>query len=170
MKTQLSLIAALTCGLSATSSAFTLDFLSVPTGTTLPPTLTINVPGYGNVSFNPVSGSSLVVDDRHELDNPGITSSPSLNFDTGEGVILTFLGAQPTGIDFVFVGANVGEFFTPVQGASVNEFIITLNGAASEPNKSGAGIYQIGFNQVPEPSASLLGVLGASLLVIRRRR
>jgi len=33
-----------------------------------------------------------------------------------------------------------------------------------------AGLQSVIFDQVPEPSSALLGVLGTSLLVLRRRR
>jgi hypothetical protein len=170
MKTKLPLIAATYCGLCAVSSAFTLDFLSVPTDTLVPPSLTVNVPGYGDVRFDPIGTAALIVDNRFEKDSLVLTSSPSLNFDNGESVTITFLGAEPTDVEFDWVGVNAGEFFTAAQGISANEFIVTLNGAALNTANNGAGLYRIGFNQVPEPSASLLGCLGAALLVIRRKR
>ena len=170
MKTKLPLIAATYCGLCAVGSAFTLDFLSVPTGTPIPPSLTINVPGYGDVRFDTIGNSILIVDDRYENDSPGQTSSPSLNFDSGESVKVTFLGLEPIDVEFDWVGVNAGEFFIAAPGLSPNEFVITLNGSTTPAANNGAGLYEIGFNQVPEPSASLLGVLGATMLLIRRKR
>ena len=171
MKTKLPLIAALCCGLSSVGSAFTLDFKSVPTGTTLPPSLLVFVTGYGNVQFDPIGNAALIVDNRFENDDAPVDStSPSLNFDSTEQVKVTFLAAQPLDVNFSWVGVNAGEFFTATQGATLNEFIVTLNGAALQPANNGAGLYQIGFNQVPEPSAALLGALGSALLVLRRRR
>ncbi len=170
MKTKLPLIAALTCGLSSVGSAFTLDFLG-DEGTMLPTDpLVVFVTGYGNVQFDAVGPATLIVDNRYENDGPGQTSSPSLNFDSGEQVKVTFLGAQPINVEFDWVGVNAGEFFTAAKGANDSEFFVTLNGAAFEPTNSGAGLYQIGFDQVPEPSAALLGALGTALLVLRRRR
>ncbi len=170
MKTKLPLIAALYCGLCSVGSAFTLDFNSVPSGTNVPPTLIISVPGYGNVQFDPVGTAALVVDNSYENDGPGQTTSPSLNFDSTEQVKITFLGAQPINVEFDWVGLNAGEFFTASAGSTASEFIVTLNGTAFEQQNNGAGLYQIGFQQVPEPSAALLGVIGASMLVLRRRR
>ena len=169
MKTKLPLIAALYCGLCTVGSAFTLDFTSVPINTTIPPTLTIIVPGYGSVDFDAVVGS-LVVDNQY-ASAPPVTTSPSLNFDTNDSVKITFVGAQPADIDFAWVGLSIGEQFTVTPQASPNEFIVTLAniGAGPIPAKnSGAGLYQINF--IPEPSSSLLGVIGASMLLIRRRR
>lgn len=170
MKTKTMLIAAVSCGLTAVSSAFTLDFTSVPVGTTIPPNLTINVPGYGDVRFSPVGTSELVVDNQY-ASAPPATTSPSLNFDAGDGVEITFLGLEPTDIDFAWVGASLGETFIPAIVSS-SEFVVTLTNLGTPPSgsNSGAGLYQINFNQVPEPSSALLGVLGASMLIIRRKR
>jgi hypothetical protein len=170
MKTTLPLIAATYCGLCAVGSAFTLDFLAVPTGTMVPPALTINVAGYGDVRFESIGSSTVIVDNRFEKGGSVLTSSPSLNFDSGESVTITFLGLEPTNVEFDWVGVNAGEFFTVAQGLSASEFIVNLNGAALNPANNGAGLYRIGFSQVPEPSASLLGCLGATLLVLRRKR
>ncbi len=170
MKTKLPLIAALTCGLSSIGSAFTLDFIG-DEGTMLPTDpLVVFVSGYGNVQFDAVGPSTLIVDNRFENDGPGQTTSPSLNFDSGDQVKVTFLAAQPINVEFDWVGTNAGEFFTAAPGATSKEFLVTLNGAAFEPVNNGAGLYQIGFEQVPEPSAALLGALGTALLVLRRRR
>lgn len=172
MKTKLSLIAAVYCGLSATGSAFTLDFVSVPTGTVIPPNLTIAVAGYGDVQFSQEGSSNLVVDNQY-ASAPPATTSPSLNFDANESVKITFLGAEPTDIDFAWVGVSIGETFNVAPQASPNEFIVTLVNIGSGPSpatNSGAGLYQINFNQVPEPSSALLGLVGATMLVIRRKR
>ncbi len=176
MKTKLTLFAALYCGLSAVGSAFTLDFrnystgVPIPTGTTVQPALVINVPGYGNVQFDAVGTSVLVVNGDYENDSPGNTTSPSLNFDIGEAVKVTFLGAQPVDVVWATVGLNTGEYFITQEGSTAKEFIVTLGGSNPNAANRGAGLYEVGFQQVPEPSAALLGVLGASMLVLRRKR
>lgn len=164
MKTKLPLIAALFCGLSTIGSAFTLDFSSVASGTTLPPALVINVPGYGDVQFDALSGSNLTVDSSLTFG----TGTNALNFGTDEGVKITFLGVQPLDASISSVSASVGETFVFAAGANANEFILVLSGTpASNP---GAGVSHVHFEAVPEPSISLLGLLGGTLLVIRRRR
>lgn len=164
MKTKLPLIVATYCSLCAVGSAFTLDFLSIAPGTTLPPDLIVNVPGYGNVQLSAGAGSALVVGNTF--------GGQALNFNAGESVTVTFLGAalEPNDIAVSSVGVNLGEFFTAAPGINQNEFVITLAGQASSPPNSGAGVSAIAFEQVPEPSAALLGALGTALLVIRRKR
>lgn len=170
MKMKLTLIAALFCGLSSAASAFTLDFIG-DEGTTLPAdTLVITILGYGDVRFEARDASVLSVGNDFENDGPGQTTSPSLNFDTGESATITFLGLQPINVQFDTVGLNTGEFFVTSPGSTANEFIIALNGIAFQPGTSGAGLFQVGFDQVPEPSSALLGLIGSSLLVLRRRR
>ncbi len=170
MKTHALIIASLSLALCGVGSAFTLGFESVALGTTVPGTLIINVSGYGDVQFDAVGAATFVIGNDYENDSPTQTTSPSLNFDSGEQVKVTFLGNDPTNVTFSFVGANAGEFFVTTAGANAKEFFIQLNGTAFEPQNNGAGLYQIGFQQVPEPSAALLGVIGASMMVLRRRR
>ncbi|MGJ8645142.1 MAG: hypothetical protein ACSHX9_17200 [Luteolibacter sp.] len=168
MKTKLPLIAAICCGLSGIGSAFTLDFLG-DEGTVLKvgnPPLTINVPGYGDVVFSVSGATELIVDNSYATPPPGVPTSPSLNFDMGESVTVTFTQAQviPTSVRMGTVDVNIGENFNTTVVNS-NEYLVTLSGGGN-----GAGLYNIKFDAVPEPSASLLGALGASLLIIRRRR
>ena len=165
MKTKLPLIAAIYCGLCTAGSAFTLDFVGY-LGTSVPPTLTIPVAGYGNVSFTAAPGKTLVVDEAHK-DEDGF-GAPSLSFDEGDTVIVTFDGDEPLNVFYSFVGVSNGEIFTnqdnPAGGQSD---ILTLSGSGD-----GAGLYKISWQTqpIPEPSSSLLGVLGMSLLIFRRRR
>lgn len=164
MKTKLPLIAALSCGMCATGSAFTLDFVGL-LGTSLPPNpLTITIPGYGDVNFAAGNGSTLVINDAYENDNG--FGAPSLSFDQNEVVLVTFKGLKPLNVDFDFVGVSVGESFTVQADPFVDQaFLVNLQGSGD-----GAGIYQISWNAVPEPTTSLLGAMGCALLVLRRRR
>jgi len=160
MKTKLPLIAALYCGLSSIGSAFTLDFSGLSLGTLAP--FTINVPGYGDVNFSPGLGSALTIEEFA----PGATKA--ISFDKNESVIVTFLGAEPINVANEYIGVGIGEFFTfDLAGTDPNVFLVTLNGTGQTAN---AGLQSVIFEQVPEPSTSLLGALGTALLVLRRRR
>ncbi len=164
MKTKTPLVAAILCGLTAVSSAFTLDFVGYE-GQSLPPNpLTISVPGYGDVQFEALGGSTLVVNSAHQNDN--LSGAPSLNFDMGEAVRVTFLGLEPIDVDFDYVGVNAGEYFLAQEDIfTPQSFILTLNGSGN-----GAGLYAVSWNQVPEPSTALLGVLAGGAFLLRRRR
>lgn len=144
--------------------AFTLDFAS-SVGQTLPPSLVVNVPGYGDVSFtagfNAVLGatSTLTVGTEHGL--------PALNFHNGDTVFVSFLGALPSNVSFSEIGiaaGSAGDFIVLQTGQS--DFVISLQNAPE------GGIYRAQFtaDAVPEPASSMLGVLGLTGLAIRRRR
>ena len=170
MKTTIPLIAAICCGLSSIGSAFTLDFTRNVFQNTADGPIFVDVPDYGLVRFD--SDDTLVVDSRFENDSDGDTTSPSLNFATGDSVQITFLAADPINVTFAFVGRNVGENFDLGLVTSPNVFSLALNDPAANPLESGAGLFEIGFatQSVPEPSTSLLGLIGGTLLVLRRRR
>ncbi|BCU78451.1 hypothetical protein [Luteolibacter sp. LG18] len=164
MKTTIAYAIACLCGSMAVSQAFTLDFVGYE-GSTLPPNpLVINVPGYGDVRFDAANGSSLVVNNAYQNDNG--SAAPSLSFDQGEALQVTFLGAQPLNVDFDFVGVSSGESFTVQPDLFVSQsYIINLQGSGD-----GAGLYAISWTQVPEPTSAMLGVIGSMVLVLRRRR
>lgn len=156
MKTNLIIATAAFACFTSVASAFSLDFAGLA-GTPLPPNLVINVPGYGNVTFEAAPGSNLAIV------NYGIT--PALSFDQNETVIITFNGGEVTAPGLNYAGLEIGESFL-AQFASYNTYTATLQGAGN-----GGGITGLSFNQaVPEPTSALLGVLGASLFVLRRRR
>jgi hypothetical protein len=165
MKTKAPLVAVLLCGLTAVSNAFTLDFVGYE-GSTLPPNpLVIPIPGYGDVVFEAVPGSSLVVNNAFQNDNG--SAGPTLSFNSGEAVKITFAGLQPLDVDFEYSGVSVGEFFVATQDAMNSKaFLLTLNGTQT----GAAGLQSISWNAVPEPTSALLGVLGGAVLVLRRRR
>ncbi|MFD0894925.1 PEP-CTERM sorting domain-containing protein [Luteolibacter ambystomatis] len=164
MKTTIALAIASLCATMASSMGFTLDFVGYE-GTTLPPNpLIINVPGYGDVRFDAANGSTLQVDNAYQNDNG--SAAPSLSFDQGEAIQVTFLGAQPLNVDFDFVGVSAGESFTVQPDLFKSQsFLINLQGSGD-----GAGLYAISWTQVPEPASAMLGVLGSALIVLRRRR
>lgn len=160
MKIKLFIGSAMFVCLSSVGSAFSLDFTGL-VGTTLPPDpLVIFVPGYGNVTFESALSSNLIVEP--------VDGTPALAFDQGEAVRITFDGVDVTDISFGYAGVSISESFSVVPDIfDPNTFVATLNGTGN-----GAGITSITFNgnAIPEPSSALLGVIGASLLVLRRRR
>lgn len=159
MKTKLPLIAALYCGLSTVGSAFTLDFSTTSINDGLP--LTIAVLGYGNVTFSPNSG---VPTPTIQAFDPGATKA--LSFNGGDSVKITFDGNVPLNVMNQYIGAGAGENFLFSQTTS-KEYLLALNPSTTGVN---AGLQSVIFDQVPEPSSALLGVLGSSLLILRRRR
>jgi hypothetical protein len=164
MKTKTPLVAALYCGLSAISSAFTLNFVGHE-GTTLPPNpLVIPVPGYGHVQFDALPGSTLEVNNAHMNDDG--SAAPSLSFNMNEAVKITFHGLQPINVNFDYVGVSPGEYFIAQPDlVTPQSFIVSLNGTGN-----GAGLYAVSWNQIPEPSSALLGALAGGFMILRRRR
>jgi len=77
-------VAACYFGPCAVGSAFTLDFPSVPIGTTISSLLTIAVPSRGDIRFDAVGGSNLNVKTAN--------GDKALNFVNGDSVTITFLG------------------------------------------------------------------------------
>lgn len=157
------ILAVAALALAPSLHAFTLDFAS-SVGTTVP--MTINVPGYGDVAFTKgfSSASDLNV-------GTSFFGAPSLQFDNNDCVNVTFLGALPSGFGFDAVGLTSGgtggsENFVWLQ-TGANQYAIQLQNSTD-----GAGIASISFSadSVPEPSTSLLGLVGLTGLVIRRRR
>ncbi|QTN32115.1 PEP-CTERM sorting domain-containing protein [Akkermansiaceae bacterium] len=163
MKMKLPLIAAICCGLSSVASAFSLDFSGRSIGDALP--ITINVPGYGDVDFSPVSGVLEIASYT-----PPSTGSNAISFDNNEMIEITFKGLTPTDVTFQYIGVNAGESFAfDTVSGDPKKFWLQF---ASTPGKGDgkAGLQSVEFNAVPEPSTSLLGAIGCSLLVLRRRR
>lgn len=158
MKTKLPLIAALCCSLSSVGSAFTLDFSGLTVGDTLPQT--INVLGYGDVSFTPTNGVLEI--DTFE---PGAVNA--VGFDVGDSLRIDFLGNTPIWVANQYIEANVGENFNFDPTVDPNVFLLSFS---SGDITARAGLQSVIFDQVPEPSSALLGALSASLLVLRRRR
>lgn len=156
MKYQTILMAASLLSAAPLAHGFSLGF-AANLGVTLPPDLIVNVPGYGDVLFSAAIGSALPVTADYAF--------PSVIFDNGEAVTVTFLGATPSDVEFGFSGVSVGEAFTPTQLTN-SQYYVSFQGSSN-----GAGLNSItwGTNSIPEPASSLLGGLGA-LMLFRRRR
>jgi len=154
---------------TAASQAFTIDFNSlvpVTAGTIVDSTtpLTVTVVGYGDVMFEVTNPDSLIVGSTHR--NGSGTINNSLELESGEVVVVTFLGPQALNVNFDIIGINDGDSSTQVP--------IGLSGDLHQVNSigsgNGVGIAAVSWNTVPEPSSSLLVLVGAGSLILRRRR
>lgn len=164
MKLKSLLVAALFGANLTVGSAFTLDAVGYEGGTLENNPFSIFVPGYGELVFEAVNGSSLVVNSAYQNDNG--FGGPSLSFDENEIVKVTFNGDEPLNVDFDFVGQSAGESFVIEKDLLTPQaFLVTLRGQGD-----GAGLYAMSWNTVPEPSSAALGILGTAILVLRRRR
>ena len=159
MKATTALAAAALVAVATSADAFTFDFVA-NVGQALPPNLIINVPGYGNVEISPLVGNLQV---GTQFRNPGYTPAPSVEFDSGDAILVSFLAAPVFDVDFDFIDVSPGEGVA-VNGTP-NVFSVQLNGIGN-----GAGLKEVSFKAVPEPGSAVLGLAGGLLLVFRRRR
>ncbi|MDP3851140.1 MAG: hypothetical protein Q8Q59_11595 [Luteolibacter sp.] len=158
------LLIALLLGASAVSPAFTLDFVGYEGVEFTQSPLSIYIPGYGELVFETGLGSTLVVNSAYLNDNG--FGAPALDFDQNEAVKITFAGLEPLNVDFDFVGVSSGESFVVQKDLFTPQaFLVTFQGGGD-----GAGLYAISWNAVPEPASATLGMIGAMMLVLRRRR
>jgi hypothetical protein len=164
MKNKPLLVPALLLGASLACSAFTLDFAGYEGVQFAQNPRSIFVPGYGELVFEAGLDSELVVNSAYLNDNG--FGAPSLSFDQDDAVKITFKGAEPLNVDFDFVGVSAGEVFVVQEDLFTPQaFLVTLQGG-----DDGAGVYAVSWNAIPEPAAASLGLIGATLLVLRRRR
>ncbi len=155
-------------GTSSLSHAFTLNAVGYDGGVLAQNPEAITIPGYGELIFEAIDSASLVVNSAYQNDDG--SAAPSLNFQAGDAVKITFSGATPVNLDFDFVGISVGQSFIVQKDLlSTQAFLVTLEGS-----EGGAGLESISWDtenhQVPEPASALLGSLGCTLLLARRRR
>ncbi|MBB5351726.1 hypothetical protein HNR46_001965 [Haloferula luteola] len=156
MKTKAALLG-LVGALVLPAGAFSLDFAS-NVGDTLPPDLTVSVPGYGDVQF--VAGYGTVLEVGTTL------GTSALQLDAGEFVTVSFLGSTATDVSFNLAGLSPGEAYPTILQTGANTYLVS-----SQTGTNGAGIASMTFNAtVPEPSSALLGMLGGLGLLVRRRR
>lgn len=163
MKFKTILTVACLTAMSGLASAFTYSFTaqqiasagSLSNGNTIGGPITVNVPGYGDVQIASTSGTLTYQD-------AGIDT---IRFNGGEVMTITFLAGPvydvPEGLSITAQNLTGGEAFIVGGSYPGNVFTITLNSGE-------AGLAAVEF--VPEPSSALLGILGAGLMVFRRRR
>ena len=166
MKMKIPLVAALLVGMPAIAGAFTLDAVGYEGFDLAVSPGSVFVPGYGELVFEALSGSSVVVNSAYENDNG--FGGPSLSFDENESVKITFKGLEPLNVDFDFVGLSAGESFVIEKDLLTPQaFLLTLKGGGD-----GAGLYAVSWNTeaVPEPTSALLGLVGGAFFAFRRRR
>lgn len=145
------------------AQAFTLDFTAYNgTSITSGSPLIVPVAGYGNVRFEAVGLQTLTVNTQYA---PGVT----LAIEKNETLIVTFLGVYPpydiNDVSFGFNGLSGidGLVITPIDSTSVQ---ISMTGATG----NGAGLRDVTWGAVPEPSTSLLGAVSVLAIALRRRR
>lgn len=145
------------------AQAFTIDFAS-SIGAVIPPSLVVNVPGYGDVSFTSGYNAILGADSQLTV-GTDFYGAPSLQFIEGDTIIVTFLGAVPSHVDFntIAVSVGTGEGFSKIDAGHV--YLLTLNNSID-----GAGVIAVNFDAVPEPGAAVLGLIGVTGMLLRRRR
>lgn len=146
--------------LAPSLSAFTLNFAGL-VGQTIPSTLTVTVPGYGDVRIDAPAASPVAVGDLY--------GAPAIQLAPGQQIVVSFLGGAVTEFDSLDLGLDGEELFVTNFFSGINVGTFTLDGEALVP---GGGITAITFNAaaVPETSSAMLGLLGVTGLILRRRR
>ena len=166
MKIRIPLLAVLFAGMPVISSAFTLDIVGYGGAELSLDPVSVFVPGYGELIFEAVAGTTLPVNSLYENDNG--FGGPSLSFDQNETVKISFNGLEPLNVDFDFVGVSNGESFVVQKDLFTPQaFLVSLQGEGD-----GAGLYAISWNTeaIPEPTSALLGLVGTAVFAFRRRR
>ena len=187
MKLKTTLIAALSLACTAISQAFVIDFDSFqvdPGGTfsansiTSGNPITVDVNGYGTVTFSIADGADPVSVDTNFSPNTTLDIAPdqTLEFYSGDVVTVTFAGLAPLKPkDGTIIGFEFGQAGDDSEGGADslvsskvndNEYQLSLSGLQS----GGAGLTYIEWNVVPEPSSAALGALGMSMILLRRRK
>lgn len=155
------IFAALTA-LCVHAQAFTLDFTAYNgTNITSGSPLTIFVPGYGNVVFSTFGSQVLSINNSYPT---GITVA----IQPSEVLVVNFAGPYaPTDIEDVSFGFNN-------LGGSDGLVLTTLNSTTIQLSMgsggNGAGLRDVTFSAIPEPSTAVLGVIGTLAMALRRRR
>lgn len=166
------------------AKAFSFDFSTVANG---PLPVTVNVLGYGDVTFTLIGGNAQV---GESLGTKTIEMSPAsvltVSFPTPVfDATFTFIDLDGTQLpndqvavvgDFAVTALGVVKDITDSQANTDNQVISPeVDSSAglivlSLSDQSIAGLKQVNFNAIPEPSSALLAAIGAIAMLARRRR
>jgi hypothetical protein len=150
MKVKAPLIAAMLLGVTAISNAFSLDFTGFE-GQSIG-NITIPVAGYGDVVVIKAGYPASTVDSGGEV-----------SFNAGDKFIFVFTAATPTAGSVIFETLTAGSVTVTGEGTNSREITFASSGTINGLTFDAAAV-------VPEPTSAFLGILGSTLLVVRRRR
>lgn len=184
MKLKTTLASFLSMVAIATSHAFVIDFDSgsvLPSGTNIvgQPTissgspLTVDVTGYGTVTFSVASESVSV--DTNFAPGAGVAPEQTLEFYGNNVVTVTFDDDAPlkpstdnNGFVFGQAGDDSENSADRIVSSAISDNVYELSLSGS--SGAGAGLTYIAWDVVPEPSSTALGALGLGILLLKRRR
>lgn len=164
MKFKALALAVLAAGIHS-ASAFSLDFTGLATDGSVTMSgadgdqLVIAVPGFGNVAFGVAEKdvSATLVD---------FGGTPAIEFDPSKTITIDFFSGSPVeNVMVSFVGVDQGE--SPSY-STVSDTSGVVRIPAGTAGISGVTFDRVG-PKVPEPSTTVLGLLGAVALLRRRR-
>ncbi len=150
----------------STAHGFTLDFATIPAGTTFPPDLTVAIPGYGDVKLYAGNNGDAIPTPLQIGTNHGPST---VEFDAGDVFYIDFLTGGVSEFSLSSLGEDDTELFIFDSDPTQTRFQIVLSGTG----EGGAGVTSIDFTTttaIPEPGSSALGLLGAAGFILRRRR
>jgi hypothetical protein len=156
-------ILAALAGLCVQAQAFfTLDFAAYNgTNITAGSPLTIFVSGYGDVIFSTTGANVISINTSYA---PGVSAA----IQPSEVLFVTFAGDYaPTNIDEVSFGFNG---LSGADGLVITPLDATTISLQMGSGGNGAGLRDVTFAAIPEPSTTALGALGVLALALRRRR
>jgi hypothetical protein len=171
MKTKSLLVtAAFAAGTSISSQAFTLDAVGYEGGELAPAPWSVSVPGYGELIFETAADSPLVISSSYE--NPQDGSVPIIRFDQNDAIQITFNGARVLDVEVYFTNLSRNEKFERTNPPQSDLFVPQAFNITLPGDGDGADLYAITWNSlsIPEPSSTILGMMGVAGLMFRRRR
>jgi MYXO-CTERM domain-containing protein len=176
--TQLKLaITAMALATASSASAFTMDFIAdlsnLPSGVIPEAGLVLNIPGYGDIRF-----TSINLTQYGALEVGNEYGAKGVQFNAPQELRVEFLGSLPATFDLNYstAGLDSDEVFYQQNADPVfrSAFLKYTEEVDANDNYTGNGAAITGFTfaaeAIPEPSTSLLGLVGMAGLLARRRR